>query len=88
MPELTDEQIREHSRKDLEERADRVRQAIRSTLSNAYVAREKGEAIFCVGWGLHLWYVCDETDVIDGPFSSEEAHKLRDRMNLLLKEAA
>lgn len=83
---LIDKQIRDQSIKNLEERTDRVKQAIRSTLANAHIAKHNGDAFFCVGWGIHLWYVCDETDVIDGPFDKEKAHQQRDLMNRILGE--
>ena len=93
MTELTDEErakeieerIRNDSLKNLEETEEKVRQAIGRTIRATMKANYQCDASFCVSWGIHLWYVCDLTGLVIGPYEKQEAHDIEGLINQVLK---
>lgn len=87
--ELTDEEraeeiIRRDSLKELNDNLDKVWRAINRTIEGAMKANYQCDRSFCVSWGIHLWYVCDLKGVIDGPYTKEKAHDIRDLFNRVI----
>lgn len=72
--------IRLSSLKKLNDGSERIERAINSTLASYQKAMHNGDWVFCVCWGVNLWYILDVHGVVDGPFTKERAHELRNIM--------